>query len=296
VPGDHVVINWQPKCGQCIRCQSGRADLCEDIRGTATPRVFWRGQPIALLLQAGTFCSTVVMPAAGVVPIRRDLSFGEAALLGCAVATGVGAALFTAKVQPGESVAVLGTGGVGLNIVQGARLASASTIVAVDISDERLDMAIEFGATHSFNARDPNLIERVKEVTGGRGLDFVFEVVGAPALMRQAVAMLGRGGELILVGAAARDAEFSFPPRRFMSMQQAIRGSIYGNIRPAVHLPLFADWCCDGRLDVKTLITQSVRLDEVPDLFTHPDRPRGIRTIIEWPAASVSGSMPAGIS
>jgi S-(hydroxymethyl)glutathione dehydrogenase/alcohol dehydrogenase len=288
-PGDHVVINWQPKCGRCIRCQSGRSDLCEDILGTATPRVFWRGQPIALLLQAGTFCSTVVMPAAGVVPIRRDLSFGEAALLGCAVATGVGAALFTAKVQPGESVAVFGTGGVGLNIVQGARVAAASVIVAIDISDERLEMARTFGATHGFRGDDPDLVDKVRGVTKGHGLDYVFEVVGVPALMRQAVDMLGRGGELILVGAAARDAEFAFRPRRFMSMQQAIRGSIYGNIRPAIHLPLFADWCCEGRINVKALITQSVRLDEVPDLFTHHERLRGIRTIIEWPAASNAG-------
>jgi S-(hydroxymethyl)glutathione dehydrogenase / alcohol dehydrogenase len=288
VPGDHVVINWQPKCGHCIHCQQGRSDLCERVTGTATPRVFWREQPIAVMLQAGTFCPAVVVPAAGAVPVRRDLSFGEAALLGCAVATGVGAALFTARLQPGDNVAILGAGGVGLNIVQGARLAAASRIVALDISDERLAWARQLGATDVFNSEDPEIIEKVRRVAGGRGMDFVFEAVGLAALMRSGLDMLGRGGELVLVGAAARDAEFPFMPRRFMSLQQAIRGCIYGNIRPGLHLPLFADWCCDGRLNVKGLISQSVSLDEVPDLFINPHRLRGIRTIIEWPAGTVN--------
>ena len=285
-PGDHVIINWQPKCGHCRRCESGRSDLCENISGTIAPRIFWRGQPISVLLQAGTFCSAVVVPAAGAVRIRRDLSFGEAALIGCGVATGVGAALFTAKVQPGDTAAVIGVGGVGLNIVQGARIAGASRIVAVDINDEQLKLALEFGATDAVNARDPELVAKVRAITGGRGMDIVFEVVGLPALMRTAVDLLGRGGELIIVGAAARDAEFSFAPRKFMSQQQVIRGSIYGNIRPGIHLPMLADWCCDGRINVKRLITQSVRLEDVPELFAKPERLRGIRTIIEWPAAN----------
>ena len=283
-PGDHVVVNWQPKCGNCRRCQSGRSDLCDQITGTAAPRVFWHGEPIVVLLQAGTFCSAVVVSAAGAVPIRRDLPFDQAALLGCAVATGVGSALFTAKVQPGDTVAVLGVGGVGLNIVQGARLAGASHIIAVDISDERLQFAQPFGATEGFNANLPDLVDRIRNITKGRGLDFVFEVVGSPALMRTAVDMLGRGGELVLVGAAARDAVFAFAPRRFMSNQQVVRGSIYGNIRPALHLPLFADWCIDGRLNVKGLASQSISLEDVPGLFATPGGLRGIRTIIEWPA------------
>jgi Zn-dependent alcohol dehydrogenase len=217
------------------------------------------------------------------VPIRRDLPFDQAALLGCAVATGVGSALFTAKVQPGDTAAVLGVGGVGLNIVQGAQLAGASRIIAVDFSDERLQLARQFGATDGFNANLPNLIDSVRNVNHGNGLDFVFEVVGSPALMRIAVDMLGRGGELVLVGAAARDAEFAFAPRRFMSNQQVVRGSIYGNTRPGIHLPLFADWCVDGRLNVKGLVGQSVSLEDVPGLFATPNRMHGIRTIIKWP-------------
>ena len=124
-PGEHVVINWQPKCGQCRRCLAGRQDLCENIQGTGEPRVRWHGSPLAVLLQAGTFCPSVVVPAQGAIPIRADVPLELAALLGCAVATGVGAALFTARVQPVEDVVVIGTGGVGLNVVRGAALAQA---------------------------------------------------------------------------------------------------------------------------------------------------------------------------
>lgn len=285
-PGDHVVINWQPRCNRCFHCQRGRSDLCERVTGTSSPRTFWRGKPIATLLHAGTFCSAVVVPEGGTVAIRRDLSFGEAALLGCAVATGVGAALFTAKVYPGANVAVLGVGGVGLNVIQGTRLAMASRIVAIDIKKDRLSQAREFGATDGFIATDPRLTEEIWKVTDGRGMDFVFEVVGSTELMRKGIDLLGRGGELLLVGAAARDKELAFLPRRFMSLQQAIRGSIYGNIRPGIHLPMLADWCCSGDLKVRDLIGQSVTLEEVPAIFRNPSSSRGIRTIIEWPAST----------
>ncbi len=221
-PGDHVVINWLAKCGQCRRCVTDRADLCEQILGTAAPRVRWRDAPLAVLLNAGTFCPLVVVPATGAVPIRRDIPLTTAALLGCAVATGVGAALYTAKVEPGTTVAVIGAGGVGLNVVQGARLAGAKVIVAIDVDEERLAMASSFGATHIFNNRRNSPVAHVHELTNGRGVEHVFEVVGKPNLMRQGIDMLARGGILTLVGAAARDASLQFQPRRFMSQQQTL--------------------------------------------------------------------------
>lgn len=285
-PGDHVVINWQVKCLKCRWCLSGRQDLCEDVQATSAPRVFWREHPLHLLLNAGTFCPIVVLPAMGAIPIRRDMPLDKAALLGCAVATGVGAALYTARVQPGQMVAVMGTGGVGLNIIQGARLANAGMIIAIDVDDGNLKLAADLGATHTLNSGATNAVIAVRDLTGGRGVEHVFEVVGLPELMTQCIDMLSRGGVLTLVGAAARDAQMNFAPRRFMSQQQTIQGCIYGNIHPGIDMPLFAEWYMEGKLQLDVLHTRSVRLEDVPDLFVNREKMRGIRTVIQFEGAS----------
>lgn len=280
-PGDHVVINWQVKCQRCRWCLSGRQDLCENVQGTAAPRVYWRDAPLSVMLNAGTFCPVVIVPAMGAIPIRRDMPLDKVALLGCAVATGVGAALRTAHVQPGESVVVFGAGGVGLNVIQGARLANAGLIIAVDVDDERLGKAASlFGATHTINSRAADAVAEVKRLTNGRGVEHVFEVVGLPELMLQGIDMLARGGTLTLVGAAARDATLPFHPRRFMSQQQTIKGCIFGNIRPAIDLPLFADWYMNGRLRLDDLHTATIPLDDVPRIFK--EGADGIRTIVKF--------------
>jgi S-(hydroxymethyl)glutathione dehydrogenase / alcohol dehydrogenase len=284
-PGDHVVLNWQPKCSRCRQCLRGRSDLCEQIAGTAAPRVRWRGAPIAVMLHAGTFCPYVVVPATGAVVVRRDIPLDKAALLGCAVATGVGAALYTARVEPGATVVVIGAGGVGLNVIQGARLANAGMIVAIDVDDAHLAMARAFGATHTVNTTDEDGNAAVQQLTGHRGVDHVFEVVGRTELMLSALSMLARGGTLTLVGAAARDAHFEFQPRRFMSQQQHIQGCIYGNIRPELDLPLFADWYMDGRLQLDALHTETVLLEDVPAFFDGSRR-ADIRAVVRFKDAS----------
>jgi len=280
--GDHVVINWQVKCGECRRCLSGRQDLCENVQGTTAPRVFWQDAPLSVMLNAGTFAPLVVVPAMGAVPIRRDMPLTKAAMLGCAVATGVGAALYTAKVQAGEGVVIIGAGGVGLSVVQGARLAHANPIIVIDLQDDRLEQARKFGATDTINAAQGDVVKTVKVLTDGRGIEHVFEVVGQPALMLQGIEMLARGGALTLVGAAARDATLPFLPRRFMSQQQTIQSCIYGNIRPAYDLPLFADWYMKGMLQLDEMHTTSMRLEDVPEVFATPGHNRGIRPLIEF--------------
>jgi S-(hydroxymethyl)glutathione dehydrogenase/alcohol dehydrogenase len=243
--------------------------------------VFWKGVPLNVMLNAGTFCPVAVVPAMGAIPVRRDMPLEKVALLGCAVATGVGAALYTAKVQPGEGVVVIGAGGVGLNVVQGARLANAGMIIAIDVDDERLGQAATiFGATHTINSREQYPLDEVKRLTSGRGVEHVFEVVGLPELMLQGIDMLSRGGTLTLVGAAARDATLPFHPRRFMSQQQHILGCIYGNIRPAIDLPMFADWYVNGRLRLDDLHTATIGLKEVPRVFKEGSD--GIRTIVRF--------------
>jgi len=283
-PGDHVVISWQVKCGRCRRCLSGRADLCEDIQGTQAPRVRWNGRPLPVFLNAGTFCPLVVVPAMGAVPIRPDLPFELAALLGCAVATGVGAALYTARVAAGEDVLVIGAGGVGLNVIQGAALANARLILAADNNPARLATARRCGATHTFDSSRGGLVEHVLSLTAGRGVEHAFEVVGQPALMEQGLQCLARGGALTIVGAAARDAEFSFRPRRFMSQQQTIQGCIYGSIRPGLDLPMFADWHMAGRLRLDEIPTEPVRLEEVPGIFDGSRPTSALRPVILFEA------------
>jgi S-(hydroxymethyl)glutathione dehydrogenase/alcohol dehydrogenase len=280
--GDTVVINWQPKCGRCRNCQRGRQDLCENVAGTGAPRVFWRDAPLSVMLNAGTFCRFVVVPEGGAVPVSPKMPFAKAALLGCGVATGVGAALYTARVEPGDDVVVLGCGGVGLNVVQGARLAQARTVIAVDRDDTRRDLARRYGATHVFPAVTELVTEEVRSLTQGRGVDHVFEVVGLPDLMLQGIDHLARGGTLTLVGAAARDAALPLQPRRFMSQQQNLRGCIYGNIRPTRDLPLFAELYLRGELLLDELEGRHLRLEDVPRVFTGEFTDLGVRPIVRF--------------
>jgi S-(hydroxymethyl)glutathione dehydrogenase/alcohol dehydrogenase len=276
--GDHVVVNWQPKCGRCRFCVTGRRDLCDAVVGTAQPRVRLRGAPLAVMLGAGTFCRYAVLPAAGAVPVRPDLPFEIAALLGCAVATGVGAALYCARVRPGDVVVVLGAGGVGLNAVQGARLAHARQIIVADVDPDHLALAVTLGATDVVDAAG-DIRAAVLDLTGGAGADHVLEAVGAPALVETAVTLLARGGTLTLLGAPARDAAARFLPRTVLSRQQRIQGCIYGSISPERDLPLFADWYLAGQLVLDPLVTRTVPLAAVPELFAD-HASAGVRTVV----------------
>ena len=270
-PGDRVLVCWKVPCGRCRRCAAGLPHLCEAVVGLDEPRTFRDGEPIGAMLNAGCFCDHVVLPAAGAVPIDVGLAAEEAALVGCGVATGVGAVLWTAGVEPGASVAVFGAGGVGLNVVAGARLAGAATIVAVDPDETRRALAAEWGATQTVAPGKP-----VGPV------DYAFEVVGDPAVMEAALASLAPGGELVLVGATARDAVLSFHPRAFLSKQQRITGCIYGSPRPREHLPLLLAWAADGTIPLAGLVGRRITLDELEDAFDEP-ADGGVRTVVSFP-------------
>jgi S-(hydroxymethyl)glutathione dehydrogenase/alcohol dehydrogenase len=280
--GDRVLFVWKVPCGTCRRCAQARPQLCLSPRSTAEPRVRWRGAPIDLLLDTGCFASHVVLPAGGAVPIPRGLSPERAALVGCAVATGVGAALWTARVEPGDDVAVWGAGGVGLNVVAGAALAAARVVIAIDPDPERRRAATDCGATHV--AGPGQARGEIAKATDGRGVDHAFEVVGEPAVMADAIDALAVGGQLVLVGAAAREALLSFAPRRFMSRQQRIAGCIYGSLRPSADLPLLLAWCRDGVLPLDRLDGARISLDALPAAFARP--PAGIRTVVTIGAES----------
>jgi len=269
--GDRVLVCWKVPCGRCRRCRADAAHLCEDVVGLAEPRYFRDGEAIGPMLNAGCFCEHVVLPAGGAIGIEADLPAEQAALVGCGVATGIGAALWTAEVEPGASVAVFGAGGVGLNVVIGARLAGASTIVVVDPDAGRRALAVARGTTAALAPGEPF-----------DPVDYAFEVVGVPEVMEAALASLAPGGELVLVGATARDAQMSFYPRAFLSKQQRITGCIYGSARPHEHLPKLLDWSVDGTIPLADLIGRRVTLDELEDAFDEPAN-GGVRTVVSFP-------------
>jgi S-(hydroxymethyl)glutathione dehydrogenase/alcohol dehydrogenase len=269
-PGEAILVCWKVPCGRCRRCQAAQPHLCEDVVGLAGPRAFRDGEPIGPMLNAGCFAEHVVLPAAAAIPIEADLPLELAALVGCAVATGVGAVLWTAGVEPGASVAVFGAGGVGLNIVAGARIAGAARIVAVDPDETRLELARARGATHTVRPGEPFDL-----------VDYAFEVVGDTAVMEQALAALAPAGELVLVGATARDVLMSFHPRAFLSRQQRITGCIYGSVNPREHLPQLLSWCADGTVPLADLIGHRITLDELEDAFDQPANGR-VRTVIDF--------------
>ena len=269
-PGDAVLVCWKVPCRRCRRCTAGRPHLCEDVVGLAEPRTSRDGEPVGPMLNAGCFADHVVLPEAAAIPIEADLPLEQAALVGCAVATGVGAVLWTAQVEPGASVAVFGAGGVGLNTVAGARIAGAGRIVVVDPDERRLELARAWGATHTVRPGEPC-----------DPVDYAFEVVGDPAVMEEAFASLAPAGELVLVGATARDALMSFHPRAFLSRQQRITGCIYGSVNPRKHLPQLFSWCADGTVPLADLIGRRITLDELEDAFDEP-ADGGVRIVIDF--------------
>lgn len=271
-PGDHVVISWVPQCGRCFFCRRREGHLCEKATAAlasgglldGTTRLRSRGSPLHQMAAAGTFSEVTVVPEGGAVKVDADLDLELAALLGCAVLTGVGAATRTARIAAGDTVAVLGCGGVGLNVVQGARMAGATTVIAVDTNPAKLTLATRFGATATVDAgaRDP--VSAVMGLTGQRGVDVAFEVIGLPGTIDQAVAMARRGGQAVLVGLPRMDAVLTIPA--FMGLVLAaktVTGCWYGSSNTAEDLPLLVDAYRRGDLELEALVSGTVPLEEV---------------------------------
>lgn len=277
-PGTRVVLSWRTPCGTCRSCIGGRPEVCEHGLELRPGRTLWRGEPIPGLLSTGCFSEYVVVPAEAAVPVTADLAPEHAALVGCGVATGVGAVLYAARAEPGCSVAVWGAGGVGLNVVAGARLVRAETIVAVDPDEAHLRLATARGATHVATPEDA--AATVAEATGGRGVDYAFEAAGREDAFLAAVDALAVGGELVVLGGMPPQAPVALAPRSLLRGQQRITGCIYGWIRPHRDLPLLARWCADGVLSVADLVTRTISLEELPGAFA--GRPAGVRTVVRF--------------
>ncbi|MCZ7542149.1 MAG: Zn-dependent alcohol dehydrogenase [Anaerolineae bacterium] len=246
--GDHVTMNWAPDCGACFYCLRGKPNLCATfvepiwagVMLDGTPRLRWRGAPVYHYCGLASFAEYAVIPEQSCVPIRRDAPLKVAALVGCAVATGVGAAMYTAGVRPGESVVVFGCGGVGLNVIQGAALCGASTIIAVDAHEAKMPMARAFGATHTLMAGS-HVLDAIRDLTGGRGADHAFEAVGVPAVQEMTLEAIRPGGVATLVGLSPMGTATNFPGAVITRQEKTVKGSYYGTVNAHRDFPLFID-------------------------------------------------------
>ena len=272
--GDHIIFSFRPQCGRCLYCSIGRSILCD---GHASPR--WgmldgtyrlkrNGQDIYQMARIGTFSEKVVCPAEMLVPIRKEMPWPQAALMGCCVPTGVGAVTRCAGVEAGASVLVIGCGGVGLNVVQGARLAGAGIILAADLLDSKLAYAKDFGATHTINAKSENVVDRARELTQGRGVDYAFDAIGGEATTLQIVEAIRPGGTAIIVGMAALNVRAPITPYNMALQEKAIKGTMYGSVRPNIDFPKLVDLYLDGRLKIDELISRKYKLEDINEGLT----------------------------
>ncbi len=288
-PGDRVILSFVPNCGFCHYCETGRPHLCDTaIRVNAgvmmdgTPRHFTRsGEKITNMGKVSCFAERTVVPESGCIKVADDFSLENAALVGCSVTTGVGAVLFNAKVEAGSSVAVVGCGGVGLNVLQGARIAGASPIVAVDISDAKLDFARQFGATHTVNASQGDAVKQVRELTDG-GADYTFEVFGGAHTTEMAVEMARKGGTTVIVGLAAVGEKAGIEPLAITRMEKVIKGTYYGSARPHQDMPRLVDMYRRGVLDIDRLVTRRYTLDQINKAYEDLDGDKVGRGVIAF--------------
>lgn len=288
--GDHVVFCWAPPCGNCPACVEGRPVLCDRLDKTTFrnrlpaggTRLRARGQDVAHFNSTACFADFAVVAEEGAVAVPAEVKFEALATLGCAVITGVGAVMNGAGVEAGASILVIGAGGVGLNVVQGARLAGSEKIIAVDRCRAPLELALEFGATDALESAG-NLAEQVSQLTGGRGADYVFDTVGLPETLTQALRFARKGGTVVLTGLSRTDARASFPLFPFVMQEKRLVGSVYGSGQPLRDIPRLVELHGEGKLKLHELATRTYRLEEINDALSALAHGEGARGIIRWP-------------
>ena len=280
-PGDHVIMSFRPFCGSCTYCLSGRPNLCNDAAQAAMSagRLSWDGKSVTQFASVASFSEYMLTTESGVLKIPEDFPMAEAALIGCGVMTGVGAALYTARVPGGAVTVVIGCGGVGLNVIQGLRVAGASRIIAVDVLDNKLEMATNFGATDTINANETDPVQAVKDLTGD-GIEYAFEAIGNVNAARQAFDMVQAGGTAVIVGMMPMGSEISVPGPAFLQEKKMI-GCMYGSTRFREHMPKLIDLYRQGKLDLSGLVTKRFPLDQVNEAFTAMQNGEVARSVLE---------------
>ena len=289
--GDHVIPLYTPECRQCEYCLNPKTNLCQAIRATqgrglmpdGTSRFSSGGKPIFHYMGTSTFASYTVLPEIAVAKIRKDAPFDKVCYIGCGVTTGIGAVINTAKVEPGSKVVVFGLGGIGLNVLQGARLVGADMIVGVDLNPDRRAIGEKFGMTHFVNPKevDGDLVAHLVGLTGG-GADYSFECIGNVTLMRQALECCHKGwGQSCIIGVAGAGQEISTRPFQLVT-GRAWRGSAFGGARGRSDVPKIVDWYMDGKIDIDSLITHTLPLDRINEAFDLMHAGKSIRTVVTY--------------
>ena len=287
--GDHVIPLYTPECRQCEYCTSGKTNLCQAVRGTQgrglmpdeTSRFSIGGDPLFHYMGTSTFSNFTVLPEIAVAKIRRDAPFDKVCYIGCGVTTGIGAVINTAQVEPGANVVVFGLGGIGLNVVQGARLAGANMIVGVDINPDRKTLGESFGMTHFVNPNEVegDLVAYLVDLTKG-GADYSFECIGNVEVMRQALECCHKGwGESIIIGVAPAGTEISTRPFQLVT-GRVWRGTAFGGARGRTDVPKIVDWYMEGKINIDELITHTMPLDEINTAFDLMHEGKSIRSVV----------------
>ncbi len=289
--GDHVIPLYTPECRQCKSCLSHKTNLCTAIRATqgkglmpdGSTRFSYRGQPLMHYMGCSTFANYTVLPEIAVAKVRTDAPFDKICYIGCGVTTGIGAVLFTAKVEAGANVVVFGLGGIGLNVIQGARLVGANKIIGVDVNPARAAMARAFGMTDFVNPNEVpgDLVAHLVELTGG-GADYSFECVGNTTLMRQALECCHRGwGVSTIIGVAAAGQEIATRPFQLVTGRRW-QGTAFGGARGRTQVPQIVDWYMDKKIAIDPLITHILPLEQINDGFELMARGESIRAVVVY--------------
>ena len=289
--GDHVIPLYIPECRNCEYCLSGKTNLCQAIRVTqgrgvmpdGTSRFSLNGQKILHYMGTSTFANYTVLPEISVAKIREDAPFEKVCLIGCGVTTGLGAVVNTAKVEPGSNVVVFGLGGVGLNVIQGAKMVGANTIVGVDINPAKRELAEKFGMTHFVNPKeiDGDLVAYLVELTKG-GADYSFECIGNINVMRQALECCHKGwGTSVIIGVAGAGQEISTRPFQLVT-GRVWKGSAFGGAKGRTDVPKIVDWFMNGKIDIDSLITQVMPIEQVNEAFDLMHKGESIRSVLTF--------------
>jgi S-(hydroxymethyl)glutathione dehydrogenase / alcohol dehydrogenase len=286
--GDHVIPLYTAECRECKFCLSRKTNLCQAIRSTqgrgvmpdGTSRFSLDGKPLLHYMGTSTFSNYTVVPEIAVAKIREDAPFDKICYIGCGVTTGIGAVIYTAKVEAGANVAVFGLGGIALNVIQGARMVGANKIIGIDINPKREAMARKFGMTHFINPNDvPDIVDAIVQLTDG-GVDYSFECIGNTKVMRQALECTHKGwGRSIIIGVAEAGAEISTRPFQLVTGRKW-EGSAFGGARGRTDVPKIVDWYMEGKIDIDSLITHTLPLEKINDGFQLMKSGESIRTVV----------------